>query len=150
MYTGDFPEDLSRAMLVGCNVSGEIRLGGYAPQSRVVLPSPKDWTYQTTTTTTAAAAAATTTTNNNNNNNNHHDNNDNNNNNNTHRFMFSFRRHQSCDFREHATSAPAEFGGEIHKFEGNLGCPKEGGLKIRQREGLNMKRIESKQRSNKL
>ena len=27
-----------------------------------------------------------------------------------------FRRHQTCDFSEHVTSAPAELGGEIHNF----------------------------------
>ena len=30
-----------------------------------------------------------------------------------------FRRHQPCDFREHATSAPAELGGEIHNVSRN-------------------------------
>ena len=29
------------------------------------------------------------------------------------------RRHQTCDFGEHATSAPAELGGEIHKVSRN-------------------------------
>ena len=29
------------------------------------------------------------------------------------------RRHQTCDFREHATSAPAELGGEIHNVSRN-------------------------------
>ena len=30
-----------------------------------------------------------------------------------------FRRHQPCEFREHATSAPAELGGEIHNVSRN-------------------------------
>ena len=29
------------------------------------------------------------------------------------------RRHQTCDFGEHATSAPAELGGEIHNVSRN-------------------------------
>ena len=29
------------------------------------------------------------------------------------------RRHQTCDFREHATSAPAELGGTIHNVSPN-------------------------------
>ena len=29
------------------------------------------------------------------------------------------RRHQTCDFREHCTSAPAELGGKIHNISRN-------------------------------
>ena len=32
------------------------------------------------------------------------------------------RRHQTCDFRAHATSAPAELGGEIHNVSHNRAC----------------------------